>query len=160
MLNDAFADSCSKHTRARPHAHAFNYFLVIGCKKTSHRSIVIGQKMKIQSYGDIDSFIIRARCVPDAAGQTGVSSESEQERDGVYALHQRRGAIKQAKVHVMKCHEFSATFFPQPTFCSVCKEFVWCVRGHLDIMLLISTSVISPVSVHQGSEQAGLPVQT
>uniref|UniRef100_A0A3B4UT67 Protein kinase C n=1 Tax=Seriola dumerili TaxID=41447 RepID=A0A3B4UT67_SERDU len=51
--------------------------------------------------------------------------ESEREQDGLFALHQRRGAIKQAKVHVVKCHEFSATFFPQPTFCSVCKEFVW-----------------------------------
>uniref|UniRef100_G3Q9I6 Protein kinase C n=1 Tax=Gasterosteus aculeatus aculeatus TaxID=481459 RepID=G3Q9I6_GASAC len=47
------------------------------------------------------------------------------EREGLFALHQRRGAIKQAKVHIVKCHEFSATFFPQPTFCSVCKEFVW-----------------------------------
>uniref|UniRef100_A0A665VNZ0 Protein kinase C n=1 Tax=Echeneis naucrates TaxID=173247 RepID=A0A665VNZ0_ECHNA len=51
--------------------------------------------------------------------------ESEREQDGLFALHHRRGAIKQAKVHVVKCHEFSATFFPQPTFCSVCKEFVW-----------------------------------
>uniref|UniRef100_A0A8C9Z5V4 Protein kinase C n=1 Tax=Sander lucioperca TaxID=283035 RepID=A0A8C9Z5V4_SANLU len=51
--------------------------------------------------------------------------ESEPEREGLFALHQRRGAIKQAKVHIVKCHEFSATFFPQPTFCSVCKEFVW-----------------------------------
>uniref|UniRef100_A0A3B4Y2G1 Protein kinase C n=1 Tax=Seriola lalandi dorsalis TaxID=1841481 RepID=A0A3B4Y2G1_SERLL len=54
-------------------------------------------------------------------------AESEREQDGLFALHQRRGAIKQAKVHVVKCHEFSATFFPQPTFCSVCKEFVWYV---------------------------------
>ncbi|XP_023699259.1 protein kinase C theta type-like isoform X3 [Paramormyrops kingsleyae] len=45
--------------------------------------------------------------------------------EGLFTLHQRRGAIKQAKIHVVKCHEFTATFFPQPTFCSVCKEFVW-----------------------------------
>ncbi|NXA04957.1 KPCD kinase, partial [Sapayoa aenigma] len=37
----------------------------------------------------------------------------------------RRGAIKQAKIHYIKNHEFIATFFGQPTFCSVCKEFVW-----------------------------------
>uniref|UniRef100_A0A665VPE7 Protein kinase C n=1 Tax=Echeneis naucrates TaxID=173247 RepID=A0A665VPE7_ECHNA len=61
----------------------------------------------------------------NAAGQTEGDRESEREQDGLFALHHRRGAIKQAKVHVVKCHEFSATFFPQPTFCSVCKEFVW-----------------------------------
>ena len=37
----------------------------------------------------------------------------------------RRGAIKQAKIHYIKNHEFIATFFRQPTFCSVCKDFVW-----------------------------------
>ncbi|XP_068576069.1 protein kinase C delta type-like [Cebidichthys violaceus] len=45
--------------------------------------------------------------------------------DGFTTLNRRRGAFKQAKVHIIKNHEFSATFFSQPTFCSVCREFVW-----------------------------------
>ncbi|XP_033846053.1 protein kinase C theta type isoform X1 [Periophthalmus magnuspinnatus] len=61
----------------------------------------------------------------DTAGAAEGDSDAEREREGLFALHQRRGAIKQAKIHLVKCHEFSATFFPQPTFCSVCKEFVW-----------------------------------
>uniref|UniRef100_A0A8C6UJ60 Protein kinase C n=1 Tax=Neogobius melanostomus TaxID=47308 RepID=A0A8C6UJ60_9GOBI len=40
-------------------------------------------------------------------------------------ITRRRGAIKQAKIHFIKNHEFIATFFRQPTFCSVCREFVW-----------------------------------
>ncbi|XP_069485769.1 protein kinase C theta type [Ambystoma mexicanum] len=55
----------------------------------------------------------------------GITEEQETEMEGLYALHERRGAMKQAKVHDVKCHEFIATFFPQPTFCSVCHEFVW-----------------------------------
>uniref|UniRef100_A0A8D0L1D2 Protein kinase C n=1 Tax=Sphenodon punctatus TaxID=8508 RepID=A0A8D0L1D2_SPHPU len=47
------------------------------------------------------------------------------EKEAFFSLHHRRGAIKQAKIHNVKCHEFTATFFPQPTFCSVCHEFVW-----------------------------------
>ncbi|XP_020488786.1 protein kinase C delta type [Labrus bergylta] len=45
--------------------------------------------------------------------------------DGVMTLNRRRGAFKQPKVHVIKNHEFTATFFGQPTFCSVCREFLW-----------------------------------
>ncbi|XP_072928048.1 protein kinase C delta type-like [Hemitrygon akajei] len=47
------------------------------------------------------------------------------EEDGAVTLNRRRGAFKQAKIHYIKNHEFTATFFRQPTFCSVCRDFVW-----------------------------------
>lgn len=50
--------------------------------------------------------------------------QSLREEEGTVTIN-RRGAIKQAKIHYIKNHEFIATFFGQPTFCSVCKEFVW-----------------------------------
>lgn len=87
--------------------------------------------------------------VSDAVGHTDGDPESEREREGLFTLHQRRGAIKQAKVHVVKCHEFSATFFPQPTFCSVCKEFVWYAKDqevtnlHISLVFFPIASVIS-----------------
>ncbi|XP_077385267.1 protein kinase C delta type-like [Festucalex cinctus] len=45
--------------------------------------------------------------------------------DGLTTLTKRRGAFKQPKLHVIKNHEFTATFFHQPTFCSVCRDFLW-----------------------------------
>ncbi|CAK6958661.1 protein kinase C delta type-like [Scomber scombrus] len=57
-----------------------------------------------------------------AASQPSVKVPPE---DGFTTLTRRRGAFKQPKVHVIKNHEFCATFFGQPTFCSVCREFLW-----------------------------------
>ncbi|KAM6947627.1 protein kinase C delta type-like [Lycodopsis pacificus] len=57
-----------------------------------------------------------ASCQPSVKGSC---------EDGLTTLTKRRGAFKQAKVHIIKNHEFTATFFGQPTFCSVCREFVW-----------------------------------
>ncbi|XP_061639513.1 protein kinase C delta type-like isoform X1 [Phyllopteryx taeniolatus] len=45
--------------------------------------------------------------------------------DGLTTLNKRRGAFKQPKLHIIKNHEFTSTFFHQPTFCSVCREFLW-----------------------------------
>lgn len=60
-------------------------------------------------------------------GDTVPSKESVKvmPEDGVTTLNRRRGAIKQPKVHVIRNHEFTAIFFNQPTFCSVCRDFVW-----------------------------------
>uniref|UniRef100_A0A8C5QY30 protein kinase C n=1 Tax=Leptobrachium leishanense TaxID=445787 RepID=A0A8C5QY30_9ANUR len=51
--------------------------------------------------------------------------QSVRNDEGLVTINRRRGAIKQAKIHYIKNHEFIATFFHQPTFCSVCKDFVW-----------------------------------
>jgi len=40
-------------------------------------------------------------------------------------LQNRRGALRKAKVHDFRGHEFLAKFFRQPVFCSVCMEFCW-----------------------------------
>uniref|UniRef100_A0A8C6M975 Protein kinase C n=1 Tax=Nothobranchius furzeri TaxID=105023 RepID=A0A8C6M975_NOTFU len=57
----------------------------------------------------------------------GVDTEirNPAKEEEVPTINRRRGAIKQAKIHFIKNHEFIATFFRQPTFCSVCREFVW-----------------------------------
>lgn len=56
--------------------------------------------------------------------EDGDCKQSMREDEGTVTIN-RRGAIKQAKIHYIKNHEFIATFFGQPTFCSVCKDFVW-----------------------------------
>eukprot|EP00051_Salpingoeca_urceolata_P006007 m.79907 g.79907 ORF g.79907 m.79907 type:complete len:660 (+) comp14643_c1_seq1:246-2225(+) len=37
----------------------------------------------------------------------------------------RNGAMRRAKIHEIKGHEFAAHFFKQPTFCAHCSQFMW-----------------------------------
>jgi hypothetical protein len=40
------------------------------------------------------------------------------------AFAQRRFAVVR-RVYEINGHKFMATFFRQPTFCSICSEFIW-----------------------------------
>uniref|UniRef100_A0A9J8C333 Protein kinase C n=1 Tax=Cyprinus carpio carpio TaxID=630221 RepID=A0A9J8C333_CYPCA len=79
----------------------------------------------------IQILLMRTAEEPLAEVTVGVSVLAEKCKKSVVledeapTLNRRRGAIKQAKIHFIKNHEFIATFFRQPTFCSVCRDFVW-----------------------------------
>ncbi|KAL7293340.1 hypothetical protein TKK_0013111 [Trichogramma kaykai] len=45
--------------------------------------------------------------------------------EGGNPITRRRGAVKHQKVHMVRNHKLVAKFFRQPTFCALCKEFLW-----------------------------------
>jgi hypothetical protein len=67
--------------------------------------------------------------VPAAADEMTTERERDQQQmlESGGGIQRRRGAIKHARVHEIRGHQFVATFFRQPTFCSLCSDFIWFV---------------------------------
>ena len=53
-----------------------------------------------------------------------VVAEDKTFKQNTQAFNKRRIAMRR-KVHQIYGHKFMATFFRQPTFCSICREFIW-----------------------------------
>ncbi|CAK5084326.1 unnamed protein product [Meloidogyne enterolobii] len=68
--------------------------------------------------------------------------------DGIY---RRRGAIKHAKIHEIRGHEFVTTSFRQFTFCSICGEFMWGLnkQGYQCQLCTLGKSIGNDEAVHK-----------
>ena len=51
-------------------------------------------------------------------------------------IQERRGAIKEKKVHVIKGHKFVSQFFRHFTFCSLCSDFLWLESSRFQYLLV------------------------
>ncbi|XP_071960952.1 protein kinase C delta type-like [Antedon mediterranea] len=72
----------------------------------------------------------------------GQPTPNRQEEKNMVGLTHRRGAVRQAKIHEHRGHKFQGHYFRQPTYCSLCSEFIWGVVGKQGYMCMICTLAV------------------
>lgn len=62
-------------------------------------------------------------------------------KQNTQAFNRRRVAMRR-KIHQIYGHKFMATYFRQPTFCSICRDFIWGVFNTQGYQCQVCTCVI------------------
>ncbi|VDP36964.1 unnamed protein product [Soboliphyme baturini] len=89
------------------------------CKDDEAAAIWIKLRTAGRLLAQVKLFKGNSRPETESIGSSGSSSGYS------HGIARRRGAIRHEKQHQILGHAFVATFFRQPTFCSICSLFVW-----------------------------------
>lgn len=76
--------------------------------------------------GDISSniYYLDQLVAASCSTLTPLIPDSKMFKQNTQAFNRRRIAMRR-KVHQIYGHKFMATYFRQPTFCSICRDFIW-----------------------------------
>ncbi|XP_065674354.1 protein kinase C delta type isoform X2 [Hydra vulgaris] len=69
--------------------------------------------------------LVHVKYFSENAGDPNGGALDANQLKNLSGLQMRRGAVRKAKIHLVKAHQFIAKFFRHPTFCSVCNQFLW-----------------------------------